>query len=113
MADYTWLITGASSGQGAEIARAALRAGHKAIVTARNVSKAKKDLPEIEKLGGIWIGLDVTTADAQTIAEKAVKEYNVNILVNNAGYGLRGVLEDLRCSRPHQLVPVDSCEVTD
>ena len=97
MADSTWLITGASSGQGAEIALAVLRAGYKVVATARNVSKAKDDLPEIEKLGGTWITLDVTSVNAQAVAEKAVKDYSVNVLVNNAGYGLRGVLEDLRC----------------
>ena len=104
MADYTWLVTGASSGQGAEIALAALRVGHQVVATARNVSKARADLPEIEKLGGIWITLDVTSKDAQATAEKAVKDYSVNVLVNNAGYGLRGVLEDLRCSRLHYIL---------
>lgn len=96
MLDYTsWLITGASSGQGAEIALAALREGHKVVATARNVPKAKLDLPDIEQLGGIWLTLDVTSPDAQAVAEKAVKDHNVTVLVNNAGYGLRGVLEDL------------------
>ncbi|KAK4540615.1 hypothetical protein LTR36_009045 [Oleoguttula mirabilis] len=95
MTQYTWLVTGASSGQGAEIALAALRAGHGVIATARNVSKAKEALPKIEELGGIWITLDVTSPDAQAITEKAVKDHGVNVLVNNAGYGLRGVLEDL------------------
>ncbi|KAK5117462.1 hypothetical protein LTR85_008847 [Meristemomyces frigidus] len=95
MAVSNWFVTGASSGQGAEIALAALKAGHRVVATARNVNKAKEALPEIEKLGGSWITLDVTSPDAQTITEKAIKEYDVNVIVNNAGYGLRGVLEDL------------------
>lgn len=96
MSTYKWLITGASAGQGAEIALAALRAGHDVIATARNVSKAKEDLPEIEKLGGLWITLDVTKSDAEGIAKAAVEEHGIDVVVNNAGYGLRGVLEDLR-----------------
>ncbi|KAK3110322.1 hypothetical protein LTR53_015487 [Teratosphaeriaceae sp. CCFEE 6253] len=95
MGAFTWLVTGASSGQGAEIALAALRAGHTVIATARNVSNGRAAYPKIEKLGGVWLKLDVTDADAQSTIEGAVKEHGVNVLVNNAGYGLRGVLEDL------------------
>ncbi|TKA23668.1 hypothetical protein B0A50_06504 [Salinomyces thailandicus] len=96
MSTLTWLITGASSGQGAELALAALKAGHRVVATARQVRKAQELLPEIESLGGVWLALDVTSADAQDIAEQAVLRHGVDILVNNAGYGLRGVLEDLR-----------------
>ncbi|EMC97878.1 hypothetical protein BAUCODRAFT_67463 [Baudoinia panamericana UAMH 10762] len=95
MAQYRWLITGASSGQGAEIALAALRHGYHVIGTARNVVKAKEDYPNLEALGGVWLDLDVTSDDTQAIVERAVKEHSINVVVNNAGYGLRGVLEDL------------------
>lgn len=96
MSTYRWLITGASSGQGAEIALAALKAGHGVVGTARNTTAAKKAYPDIESLGGVWIVLDVTQADTQSVVERAVKEHKITIVVNNAGYGLRGVLEDLK-----------------
>jgi NAD(P)-dependent dehydrogenase (short-subunit alcohol dehydrogenase family) len=96
MANYRWLITGASSGQGAEIALAALKAGHFVLATARNVVRAQEANPVIERLGGVWASLDVTSDDAQSVTEKLVKEHSITVLVNNAGYGLRGVLEDLR-----------------
>ncbi|KAK5111859.1 hypothetical protein LTR62_004591 [Meristemomyces frigidus] len=99
MSAYAWLITGASSGQGTELALAALRAGHRVIATARSVAAAKSAVPEIERLGGTWIWLDVTDANAEVIVAEAVKKYGVNVLVNNAGYGLRGVLEDLSMSQ--------------
>jgi len=96
MSSYTWLVTGASSGQGTEIALAALRAGHEVVGTARNVENARKSCPKIEQLGGKWLRLDVTDANTQHVVEQAVKQYGINVIVNNAGYGLRGVLEDLR-----------------
>ena len=91
----TWLITGASSGLGASLAIEVLKAGQKVIATARNVSKAQQDYPDIEKQGGKWLQLDVTKPDAESIVSKAVQESNVNVLVNNAGYALKGPLEEL------------------
>ncbi|TKA74685.1 hypothetical protein B0A55_04711 [Friedmanniomyces simplex] len=96
---YTWLITGASSGQGAEIALAALRAGHSVVATARNTASGKAAYPDIEKLAGVWATLDVTEESAQSTVEKLVAQHSVNVVVNNAGYGLRGVLEDLNMAQ--------------
>lgn len=96
MSSYTWLVTGASSGQGTEIALAALRAGHKVVGTARDVDRARTSCPEVEQLGGDWLRLDVTDADTTSVVQEAVKQHGINVVVNNAGYGLRGVLEDLR-----------------
>ncbi len=96
MSQYTFLITGASSGLGANISLAALKAGHNVIATARNVATAEKAFPEIEQKGGRWLTLDVTSPEIHTIVEKAVEDHGVNVVVNNAGYALRGVLEDLR-----------------
>jgi NAD(P)-dependent dehydrogenase (short-subunit alcohol dehydrogenase family) len=98
MASFTFLITGCSSGLGAHIALAALAAGHHVIATARNVATAKQAYPSIEKQGGRWLALDVTSPDTETIIAKAAEAHNVNVLINNAGYALRGVLEDLKMS---------------
>lgn len=95
MSPHTFLITGCSSGLGAHIAQTALTAGHGVIATARNIAKAAKTYPAIEKHGGRWLELDVTSPDTEAIVAKAVADHNVNVLVNNAGYALRGVLEDL------------------
>ncbi|KAK3679613.1 hypothetical protein LTR37_021363 [Vermiconidia calcicola] len=95
MPSYTWLITGASSGLGASIAHAALDAGHTVIAAARNVAKGRQSHPEIERKGGRWLTLDVTLTETHAIVAQAVRKHNVNVVVNNAGYALRGVLEDL------------------
>ncbi|KAL9060198.1 MAG: hypothetical protein Q9162_000812 [Coniocarpon cinnabarinum] len=95
----TWLITGASSGFGASLAIAALNAGHKVLGTARNIAKAQTDYPQIEKNGAKWLQLDVTQPHAESIVAKAVKESNVDVPVNNAGYALKGPLEELDFDR--------------
>lgn len=97
MAFKTWLVTGASSGLGAAIAEAALQAGHTVIATARNPTKAAEANPEISKLGGIWIELDVTSSSATKAVEDAVNKSGgvIDVVVNNAGYSLLGSIEDM------------------
>lgn len=97
MASKTWLITGASSGLGAAIAEAALQAGHKVIATARNPAKAAEENPQISKLGGKWIELDVTLLDTPKRVEDAIIRAGgvIDVVVNNAGYSLLGSIEDM------------------
>lgn len=95
MSKYSFLITGASSGLGLEIATEALRAGHSVVATARDPATAAKNHPEIESLGGTWYQLDVTRPDTKDRVAAVVKEKGVNVLVNNAGYGILGSLEDI------------------
>jgi NAD(P)-dependent dehydrogenase (short-subunit alcohol dehydrogenase family) len=89
----TWLITGASKGLGAHLALHALRAGHTVIACSRDVVKAKKALPEIERLRGTWLELDVSDDEAEGIVSRAVELHRVNVLVNNAGYAVVGTLD--------------------
>ena len=96
---FSFLITGGSSGLGLNLALAALRSGHKVIATARNPTKAKQATPEVEKLGGSWLELDVTNPDTEGIVKRAVEEQGVNVLVNSAGYALLGAVEDMRYVR--------------
>jgi NAD(P)-dependent dehydrogenase (short-subunit alcohol dehydrogenase family) len=91
----TWLITGCSSGFGQRIALAAAQRGDQVIATARNV----KTIGEMaEPFGGrmITLPLDVTDAAAAKAAvAKAVETFGgFDVLVNNAGYGLFGAIEE-------------------
>lgn len=99
MSPQVWLITGASSGFGAHLAEGALKAGHRVIATARNPTKAAQDYPQITSLGGKWLQLDVTETNTKEKVEKAVMENggSIDVVINNAGYGLLGSIEDIRC----------------
>lgn len=98
MATQLWLVTGASSGFGALIAENALRAGHRVLATARNPGKAAQDYPQIVSLGGQWLELDVKSKQTSEKVIRAVQENGgrIDVIINNAGYGLLGSIEDIR-----------------
>ncbi|RDW88167.1 hypothetical protein BP6252_00199 [Coleophoma cylindrospora] len=102
-ASPVWLITGASSGLGAYLALHALKAGHRVLATARNVSKAEAAFPEITKLGGQWLQLDVSGADVEAKVKNAATIYGrLDVVVNNAGYSLLGACEDISDAEAHE-----------
>lgn len=90
-----FLITGVSSGFGRAFAEAALLAGHTVIGTVRNDS-AKKDFEDLAIGRAIAIVLDVTDFSAIDGAVALVTEKlgPIDVLVNNAGYGHEGTLEE-------------------
>ncbi|MFJ9534923.1 oxidoreductase [Herbaspirillum sp. NPDC101396] len=89
-----WFITGASRGFGALIARDALLRGDRVIATARNPQTVIDALGEQANL--LALKLDVTSeTDAQAAAKQAVARFGrIDVLVNNAGYGLLGGVEE-------------------
>ncbi len=91
----TWLITGASRGFGREFARAALGRGDNVAATARDVS-ALRDLRD-EHPGLLALPLDVTDADAvrDRVAEAEKHFGRLDVVVNNAGYGHFGAVEEV------------------
>ena len=90
----TFLVTGVSSGFGKAFATAALQAGNRVIGTVRN-DAAKQDF---EKLGSnaTAILLDVTDFEKIEPAITAVQQTvgPIDVLINNAGYGHEGILEE-------------------
>lgn len=91
----TWLITGCSSGIGAGIAKAVLKSGDQAVVTARNADKVKQIVDQYPDRA-LALSLDVTdNASIQNAVKEAEKRFGViDVLVNNAGYGYRSAVEE-------------------
>ncbi|MCX4451829.1 SDR family NAD(P)-dependent oxidoreductase [Streptomyces sp. NBC_01340] len=91
----TWFVTGASRGIGAEIARAALAEGNNVVVGVRNPERVPADLKNSDKI--FAVALDVTDNDSIPQAtEAAVDRFGgIDVLVNNAGRGLLGALEEI------------------
>ncbi|MEU9718151.1 oxidoreductase [Streptomyces sp. NPDC047976] len=90
-----WFVTGASRGLGAEITREALRRGHSVIATARDASALLKAFPE-EPDGLLAVNADVTEPEQLAAAvEAGLAEFGrIDVVVNNAGYGLVGAIEE-------------------
>ncbi|HEY5745935.1 MAG TPA: oxidoreductase [Chryseolinea sp.] len=90
-----WFITGASRGFGFEIAKAALQSGDKVVATVR-----KNPEQLTASLGGekdlLVVVLDVTNKQqVKDGVQKAIGHFGrVDVLVNNAGYGLLGAFEE-------------------
>ncbi|MDR6974316.1 NAD(P)-dependent dehydrogenase (short-subunit alcohol dehydrogenase family) [Streptomyces sp. 3330] len=91
----TWFVTGASRGIGAEIARSALAAGNNVVVAVRNPERIPDDLKKADNV--FAVALDVTDNDSIPQAvEAAVDKFGgIDVLVNNAGRGLLGALEEI------------------
>lgn len=94
MESRVWFITGASRGMGLEFARAALSGGQRVVATARNPKTVVDALGEQDNLYAV--ALDVTDLDSIAAAiDAAVERFGgIDILLNNAGYGIFGALEE-------------------
>ena len=85
-----WFITGAGSGLGTGIARAALDAGDRVVATGRNLEKVRKAYPDAAQENIAFVQLDVADeTQAKAAIDEAVKRFgHIDVLVNNAGYSL-------------------------
>lgn len=90
----TWFITGASRGFGARVARLALAQGDNVVATARNPQTVIEHLGEHARL--LTLPLDVTDEQqAARAAALAIERFGrIDVLLNNAGHGLLGAVEE-------------------
>ena len=112
------LITGASAGIGAELARIFASHGHRVALVARRADRLGKLADEIAAAGGtapIVISCDLAQADAgdRIAAALAAEGVEVEYLVNNAGYGLFGRAIDRDRAEQLGIVAVNIRALTD
>ena len=100
----TWLITGVSSGFGQALARTVAEAGDTVIGTLRHPEQvaAFEQIVSGRTHGRI---LDVTQPDAiQAVVDAVVREFGrIDVLVNNAGFGMLGAIEETPDADARQL----------
>ena len=91
-----WFITGASKGLGLELAKKLLAEGFKVAATSRNEASLSAALG---KASENFLPLEMDLVDeksVKTAIDRAVNHFKtIDVLVNNAGYGLLGALEEL------------------
>jgi NAD(P)-dependent dehydrogenase (short-subunit alcohol dehydrogenase family) len=91
----TLLITGVSSGFGRALAQEALAMGHQVVGTVRS-AQAKREFESVSANAALGRVLDVTDFDAidGVVAEIEAGVGPIDVLVNNAGYGHEGIMEE-------------------
>jgi len=92
----TAFVTGASAGIGEATARALLAAGYRVFAGARRLDR----MAELAAAGATLLKLDLTDDASIVAAVNAIKSEagRIDVLVNNAGYGSYGALEDVPLS---------------
>src|SRR2546421_13061505 len=103
-----WFITGAGSGIGTGIAKAALRAGDRVVATGRNLEKGRKAYPDAAQENIAFVQLDVADeTQAKAAIDEAGKRFgHIDVLVNNAGCSLLGNFDQMTTDESrHQLHP--------
>ena len=115
--DRVALVTGASQGIGAEIARELAGRGHRLVLVARNEDKLRALADELTASGG---RADVLAADLADRSARAVLAsrlirlgVTVDVLVNNAGFSTMGRVSEADPDLEMQLVEVDVVAVVD
>ncbi|MFT3739087.1 MAG: oxidoreductase [Breznakibacter sp.] len=99
------LITGASSGMGKETAKKLIQQGHTVYSVARRIDQ----MQDLKTLGGHPIQMDVTNeADIDKVVDTIIqKEGKIDVLWNNAGYGLYGSVEDVPLTEARKQIEVN------
>ncbi|MBU2862845.1 SDR family NAD(P)-dependent oxidoreductase [Reinekea forsetii] len=86
------LVTGASSGMGKDFAKALLDEGYVVYTAARRIEQ----MDDLQKLGAIAVKMDITKEEEIKNLVSQIETHHgaVDVLVNNAGFGLYGAMED-------------------
>ena len=99
------LVTGASSGIGFDAAQALARQGHRVYAAARRVER----MEPLKEDGVVPVRLDVTDEASMEACVRTIleKEGRIDALVNNAGYGYFGAIENVPLEEARRQVEVN------
>lgn len=114
----TALITGASSGLGKELAKLYAQDGHDVVLVARSEDKLKALAEELQSAHGITatvIAADLSRATAPAELVKALERRSlvVDVLVNNAGYGLYGEFTKTDLTKELEMIQLNVTSLTE
>lgn len=97
------LVTGASSGIGKDIAKVLSELGYELILVARDEKKLKEVQNEL-KTNSQVIVMDLSIKQNCIDLYNAVKNENIDFLINNAGFGLFGEFTEIDLNKELQLI---------
>lgn len=96
MKQKVWLVTGASKGLGCTLVRRLLQEGYRVAATSRSISELQAAI-DSDAADFLPLEMDIVNEDsvAKGISEVIARFGQIDVVVNNAGYGLTGALEEL------------------
>ena len=100
------LITGASSGIGRDMAKVLVEMGHEVILVARRKTKLEKLAKELGDAAS-YIVTDVSSTYNCMELYRKVKKENIDILINNAGFGLFGEFIDTKIDKELDMIDLN------
>jgi len=114
----TVLITGASSGIGLELAKCFAADGCKLILVARNsvaLEKLAEELRNKNKIETVVLPADLSLPETpkRIFQELSARKISVDVLVNNAGFGLHGAFAELPLQRQLEIIHVNIPALTE
>jgi short-subunit dehydrogenase len=107
------LITGASAGLGVEFARQLSKRGHRLVLAARRKQRLDVLASELGNARAVGIDLSKPNAAAKLLADIEANGEMVDLLINNAGFGLTGRFAELDAKRLRQMIDLNVGALTD
>ncbi len=107
------LVTGASAGLGVEFARQLSKRGHRLVLVARRKERLEELAKELGNARAVAIDLSKSNAVAKLMADVEENGETVDLLVNNAGFGLIGRFAELDAKRERQMIDLNVGTLTD
>src|SRR4051812_26481074 len=107
------LITGASAGLGVEFARQLSKRGHRLVLVARRKERLDDLAKELGNARAVPLDLSKKDATAKLLDDVQANGETVDVLVNNAGFGLIGRFAELDAKRQRQMIDLNVGALTD
>lgn len=107
------LITGASAGLGVDFARQLSARGHRLVLAARRADRLNALAAELGNARVVAIDLSKQGAGAELIANVAAAGEEIELLINNAGFGLGGAFAELDAARQREMMDLNMGTLTE
>ena len=107
------LITGASAGLGVDFARQLSARGYRLVLAARRKDRLEALAKELGNARAVAIDLSKANAAAKLMADLEANGETVDLLVNNAGFGLIGKFAELDAAREREMIDLNVGALTD
>jgi len=106
------LITGASAGLGVEFARHLSARGHRLVLAARRKDRLDALASELGNARAVAVDLSKAGSAAKLVADIAGVGEHIDLLINNAGFGLKGRFAELDANRQREMIDLNVGSLT-